>query len=77
MFYFVKTPGWLKRIYDSYVWNMPANEKTLYLTFDDGPHPEATPFVLKQLKQHNALATFFCIGKNVVEYPALYKKITN
>ena len=77
MFYFVKTPGWLKRIYDSYVWSIPVNDKILYLTFDDGPHPEATPFVLKELKQHNALATFFCIGKNVVSYPGIYKQIIN
>jgi len=77
MFYFVKTPGWLKRIYDSYIWSIPVNEKILYLTFDDGPHPEATPFVLKELKKHNALATFFCIGKNVVSYPGIYKQIIN
>lgn len=77
MFYFVKTPGWLKRIYHSYVWSIPVNDKILYLTFDDGPHPEATPFVLKQLKQANALATFFCIGKNVVAYPGIYKQIIN
>ena len=77
MFYFVKTPRWLKRIYDSYLWSMPANDKDLYLTFDDGPHPEATVFVLKQLKQHNALATFFCIGKNVVAYPDIYQQILN
>lgn len=77
MFYFVKTPWWLKRIYDSYTWSMPSNEKKLYLTFDDGPHPEATPFVLKQLKQHNALATFFCIGKNVVAHPDIYNQIMN
>jgi len=77
MFYFVKTPGWLKRIYDSYIWSIPGNDKILYLTFDDGPHPEATPFVLKELKKHNALATFFCIGKNVVSYPAIYKQLVN
>ena len=77
MFYFVKTPGWLKRIYDSYIWSMPVNDKNLYLTFDDGPHPEATVFVLKQLKEHDALATFFCIGKNVVAYPDIYQQIIN
>ena len=77
MFYFVKTPWWLKRIYDSYTWSIPSSEKNLFLTFDDGPHPEATPFVLKQLKQYNALATFFCIGKNVVGYPEIYKQILN
>ena len=75
MFYFVKTPGWLKKIYDSYIWSIPESDKILYLTFDDGPHPEATPFVLKELKKHNALATFFCIGKNVVAYPDIYKQI--
>ena len=77
MFYFVKTPGWLKKIYDSYIWSIPESDKILYLTFDDGPHPEATPFVLKELKKHNALATFFCIGKNVVSYPVIYKQIIN
>jgi peptidoglycan/xylan/chitin deacetylase (PgdA/CDA1 family) len=77
MFYFVKTPWWLKRIYDSYTWSIPSSEKNLFLTFDDGPHPEATPFVLKQLKQYDALATFFCIGKNVVTYPEIYKQILN
>ena len=75
MFYFVKTPGWLKKIYDSYIWSIPESDKILYLTFDDGPHPEATPFVLNELKKYNVLATFFCIGKNVVAYPGIYKKI--
>ncbi|HEX6847149.1 MAG TPA: polysaccharide deacetylase family protein, partial [Chitinophagaceae bacterium] len=75
MFYFVKTPGWLKRIYASYIWSIPVNEKILYLTFDDGPHPEATPFVLNELKKYAALGTFFCIGKNVVCYPGIYKQI--
>jgi len=75
MFYFVKTPGWLKKIYDSYIWSIPGSDKILYLTFDDGPHPEATPFVLKELKKYNVLATFFCIGKNVVAYPDIYNQI--
>ena len=50
-------------------------EKIIYLTFDDGPHPVATPFVLDTLKQYNAKATFFCIGKNVVQHPDIYKRI--
>jgi len=75
MFYFVKTPGWLKKIYDSYIWSIPGNDKILYLTFDDGPHPEATPFVLRELKKYHVLATFFCIGKNVVAYPDIYDQI--
>ena len=75
MFYFVKTPGWLKKIYDSYIWSISVKDKILYLTFDDGPHPEATPFVLKELKKYNVFATFFCIGKNVVAYPDIYDQI--
>ena len=75
MFYLVKTPGWLKKIYDSYTWSMASDEKTIYLTFDDGPHPEATPFVLDLLKQFNASATFFCIGKNVVAHSEIYQRI--
>lgn len=47
----------------------------MYLTFDDGPHPEATPFILEQLKKYDAQGTFFCIGKNVVEHPDIYQQI--
>jgi peptidoglycan/xylan/chitin deacetylase (PgdA/CDA1 family) len=54
---------------------MPANEHAVYLTFDDGPHPQITPWVLEQLKKYNALATFFCIGKNVLLYPEVYERI--
>lgn len=55
---------------------MPTtNEPTVYLTFDDGPHPKATPFVLDQLKAFNATGTFFCIGKNVTAHPAIYERI--
>jgi peptidoglycan/xylan/chitin deacetylase (PgdA/CDA1 family) len=75
MLYFVKTPGWLKKVYSECVWNLPSDEKKLYLTFDDGPHPEETFFVLEELAKFNAKATFFCIGKNVVEHPHIYKRI--
>ncbi len=75
MNYFVKTPWWLKKIYSSYLWDIDTNEKIIYLTFDDGPHPAITPFVLGELKKYNAKATFFCIGKNVVSHPDIYKRI--
>lgn len=65
MFYFIKPPWWLKKLYPVCVWEIQTNEKILYLTFDDGPHPQATPFVLDELKKYDAKATFFCIGKNV------------
>ena len=77
MNYFVKTPWWLKKIYSSYVWSVDTKEKIIYLSFDDGPHPVATPFVLDELNKYNAKATFFCIGKNVVTQPAIYKRIVD
>lgn len=75
MFYFVKKPKWLRRFYGDCIWEMNTNEKVMYLTFDDGPDPEETPFVLEQLKKHNAKGTFFCIGKNVMANPELYKQV--
>jgi peptidoglycan/xylan/chitin deacetylase (PgdA/CDA1 family) len=75
MFYFVKTPWWLKKLYPRCVWDIPARDKVLYLTFDDGPHPQVTPFVLDTLKQYNAKATFFCIGKNVAAHKDVYRNM--
>jgi peptidoglycan-N-acetylglucosamine deacetylase len=75
MKYFVKTPWWLKRIYPERVWDIPTKEKIIYLSFDDGPHPTATPFVLDLLNDYQAKATFFCIGNNVKAYPAIYKRV--
>ena len=73
--YLVKTPWWLRALYPSLVWRMPSRSKVLYLTFDDGPHPTITPFVLDTLRQYRAKATFFCIGKNVESYPGIYAQI--
>ena len=57
------------------VWAFPFSEKQVYLTFDDGPIPEVTPWVLDELKKHNAKATFFCIGDNVRKHPELFSRI--
>jgi len=75
--YWIKTPSWLPRLFPrNLIWKMPPKERpTVYLTFDDGPHPEATTFVLDQLSRYNAKATFFCIGKNVAAHSALYERI--
>ena len=70
--YFIKTPFWLRLIYRSCIWRKPTQDMVLYLSFDDGPHPEATPFVFEQLAIFNAKASFFCIGKNVQLYPNIY-----
>ncbi|MFT4153077.1 polysaccharide deacetylase family protein [Parafilimonas sp.] len=63
------------KLNSSMVWKMPVKEKVLFLTFDDGPHETATPFILDQLKKYNARATFFCLGKNVKAHPAIYDRI--
>src|SRR5215203_118703 len=73
--YFIKTPWLVKRIFNNYIWNFSRNEPAVYLTFDDGPHPEITPWVLDQLKRYNAQATFFCVGENVAQYGNVYQRI--
>ena len=62
-------------MYPFCVWDIPTKEKIIYLTFDDGPNPIATPLVLDTLNEYNAKATFFCIGKNVLENTVLYRRI--
>lgn len=62
-------------IYPSLLWNLPNKTKTIYLTFDDGPIPEVTPWVLSLLKKYNAKATFFCIGDNIAKHPEIFKQI--
>lgn len=77
MFYLKKTPWILKKLYPDCTWSIKTNQNILYLTFDDGPDPQATPFVLEELKKYSAKATFFCVGKNVVEFFHIYKQILN
>ena len=58
------------------IWDMPGDvEPTVYITFDDGPHPTATPFVLEQLAKYKAGGTFFCVGNNVSCFPRIYEQI--
>lgn len=74
-FYWVKTNAFIKRVFSKYCWDIPNNEKKIYLTFDDGPTPEITDWVLAELKKHDIKATFFCIGKNIDSNPELFLKI--
>ncbi|MEM6725258.1 MAG: polysaccharide deacetylase family protein, partial [Bacteroidota bacterium] len=76
MKYFVKTPNWLKWCFPNLVWEIPAKENIIYLTFDDGPIPEITPWVLDQLNQYQAKATFFVVGDNVRKHPAIFKRLS-
>ncbi|MBB1287075.1 polysaccharide deacetylase family protein [Flavisolibacter sp. BT320] len=73
--YFLKIPWWVPKLFPQFTWRMPGREKTVYLTFDDGPHPSITPWVLDQLAAYGAGATFFCIGKNVEQYPNVYLQV--
>ena len=75
--YLVKTPRLLQTLLPGYTWKMPASssQKTIFLTFDDGPVPEITPWVLEQLAEYKAKATFFCIGKHANQHPEIVKNI--
>lgn len=73
-----KTPLFIKRLLPKYCWDINStNEKKIYLTFDDGPIPKVTAFVLHQLAQYQAKATFFCIGNNIEKHPHLLQQIHN
>jgi peptidoglycan-N-acetylglucosamine deacetylase len=71
----VKPPFWVRSYLSRYTWNMGKGEKSVYLTFDDGPTPRVTEWVLGQLAQFKAKATFFCIGRNVEREKHLFQKI--
>lgn len=73
----VHLPEWITKLFPKAVWRMPSGNKTLYLTFDDGPIPEVTPAVLDILKEKNIKSTFFCVGDNVRKYPQLFERILN
>jgi|SRR3954470_3129173 len=73
--YSVRPPYVLRKLYTGGVWRMSKEEKKIYLTFDDGPIPEITPWVLDVLKANAVPATFFCVGENVKNHTAIYQRI--
>ena len=66
---------WLRWLYPSAIWRMDPNERSVYLTFDDGPIPEATPWILDTLDRYGVKATFFMVGDNVRKYPDIYAEV--
>ena len=75
---FIEQPPYMYRmLYPETIWRIPRKNKTVYLTFDDGPVPEVTPWVLNVLDHYNIKATFFCVGDNVARHKELYKEILN
>lgn len=75
--YLVKTPAWLRLIYPSLIWRKLNDSNKIYITFDDGPIPIVTPFVIKTLKLYKASATFFCIGDNIRKHPEVFQQLRN
>lgn len=70
------TPYWLRRMGGKgLIWEMPAEGNELYLTFDDGPHPDTTAVILDILNKYEVKATFFCVGENVEKYPDVYNQL--
>lgn len=75
--YFVNAPFFLRWYYPDVTWNKSRADKTLYLTFDDGPIPEITPWILDVLAQYNIKATFFCVGENISKHPYIYQRLVD
>ena len=73
---FIEQPAkWLRWLYPNALWRMDKSERAVYLTFDDGPIPESTPFILDTLRKYGAKATFFMVGENVLRNHDLYNRI--
>ncbi len=72
---FFRAPFFLSWIYPELIWRVNNSAKDIYLTFDDGPVPGPTEFVLRELEKYNAKATFFCIGDNVRKNPGIFRKV--
>lgn len=73
--YFVNAPFFLRWMYPNVTWNRSRLDKKIYLTFDDGPIPEITPWILDLLQEHQIKATFFCVGENIVKHPTIYQRL--
>ncbi len=71
----VHPPKLVRRIYPNGVWKIPEQDKKIYLTFDDGPIPEVTYWVLSKLKEYDAKGTFFCVGENVKRNPHIFEEL--
>lgn len=74
-FLLIQPKSFLKLIYPKALWRINTSEKIIYLTFDDGPIPGLTEWVLDELQKFNAKATFFCVGANIIKNPAIFERI--
>jgi peptidoglycan/xylan/chitin deacetylase (PgdA/CDA1 family) len=71
----VRLPGFFTALFSNALWRMQEQDRVVYLTFDDGPVPGITPWVLGLLEKENIKATFFCVGENVLKHPEVYQQI--
>jgi len=74
-FYWVKTNRIIKMVFPKYVWDIPNDERKVYLTFDDGPTPEVTEWTIDLLHEYKVKATFFCIGENIEKHPEIFARL--
>jgi len=72
---FFKTAWWVRQVLPQYTWKVNTQDPVIFLTFDDGPIPEVTEYVLEQLEPYQAKATFFCVGDNVRKHPEIYNQV--
>ena len=70
-------PAFIRWFFGPVVWRGNKNQRTIYLSFDDGPTPDVTPWVLQTLDDYGIKATFFCIGNNVEKHPTIFQEIIN
>ena len=70
-----KTPSIVRKLLFKRTWGFSMDTNEVFLTFDDGPHPDITPWVLDYLKEQDIKACFFCVGENVKRYPEIFKRI--
>ena len=73
--YLIKTPKFIQALFPNFIWKIDTVQNEIFLTFDDGPIPEVTPWVLETLEAYNAKATFFCVGDNVQKHPDIFDMV--
>jgi len=73
--YTVKVPFVLRWLYPTLIWHRSRTEKRIFLTFDDGPIPDVTPFIINTLNNYGVKATFFCVGENIKKHPDLFDRL--
>ena len=71
----MQIPKFIRFFFPSIIWRKENSQNNIWLTFDDGPSPKVTPFILNTLKEERVKATFFLVGKQIDQYPELFKQI--